>query len=243
MFDAGTLGRMLEFMYTGLYNICPAPIGLASSMSNSSTLVAHAHVYAIAEYYDVAGLKTIAMEKFKAAENFQIEHLIEVVEAIYDATPPTDHGLRAALSTLTVDHLDTLRNDGNFITALTDRSGMQPYIMDIFRAVARRHHDLSEKLRNDTSKATTNATQLAERLSTVQTEKTVLEEELKLKNRVLERAVKLTNRVHGCKSCRTPFTVELAKEYQSGRSYNIGDFYCISCTGCRANHTYAEFCE
>lgn len=120
MFDAATLGRMLEFIYTGAYEVCPADVDLASTrtacgsdterhgrsytvgnslsgetnpdaapvkssivtssepgMSTSSILVAHAHVYAIAEYYDVAELKTMAAEKFKAAtKNFQVKDFV-----------------------------------------------------------------------------------------------------------------------------------------------------------------------
>ena len=160
MFDASTLGRMLEFMYTGLYNINPAEIDLASvgtacndhierlgqphtpcksssgetnagstpvtsSMSTSSTLVAHAHVYAIAEYYDVAGLKTIAIEKFKAAaENFQIEHFIEVVKVIYSTIPSIDYNFRVELFTLIIDDFNTLLNNSNFITSLINKSNI-----------------------------------------------------------------------------------------------------------------------
>lgn len=169
-------------------------------------LVEHAHVYGIAEYYDVIGLKAFAVEKFKAAaKNFQVEHFVEVVEAIHHTTLSADKVLRAELSAVTVDHLDILLNDGEFIDALVNRSSLQAYTMDLLRAAAKRQQCLSEKLSKE---------------DTTRKERSILEEELKLKKSVLERAVKLTNEVPACKHCSEPFAAKLEKVVQLCRSYN-----------------------
>lgn len=116
-------------------------------------------------------------------------------------------------------------------------------MIDILRAAAQRHHDLSEEHRKGMSEASVNATHLTERVSTLRKEKLVLEEELKLKNRVLERAVNLTNKVNTCKNCSRSFAAKLEKEFQLCRSYNEGDFYRICCAKCSASHAYAEYCK
>lgn len=68
----------------------------------------------------------MAVEKFKAAaKDFQVERFVEVVEAIHHTTPSTDRILRTELSALTVDHLDALLNDSDFIAALADRSSLR----------------------------------------------------------------------------------------------------------------------
>lgn len=162
-----------------------------------------------------------------------------MIEAVYHTTLSRDCSLRAALSALTVEHLDALLHDGDFVAALTDRSGLQVYTVDILREAMQRDHGLSEKHRKEMDEASVGATDLAKGLSTVCEEKQLLKDELKLKNQVLERAVKLTNGVYACKDCGKSFAGKLKKEFQLGRSYNEGDFYCICCGECGVRHTYA----
>ena len=67
-----------------------------ANRKRTSQLVIHARVYALAEKYDVQGLKTLAFEKFELllADQCAESDLLEVAEEVYTSTIDSDRGLR-----------------------------------------------------------------------------------------------------------------------------------------------------
>lgn len=84
---------------------CEQAAGQPSQRSqNGDCLIIHAKIYAIAEKYFVAGLKELAMEKFKAActSSWDDAAFPVAVNIVYQTTPESDLGLRGVvLDTIT----------------------------------------------------------------------------------------------------------------------------------------------
>ncbi|KAL8920630.1 MAG: hypothetical protein Q9208_006112 [Pyrenodesmia sp. 3 TL-2023] len=71
-------------------------------------LLNNAHVYALAEKYDIQTLKTLAKDNFAACSmgKWDDESLYTVLEAVYEITPTTDRGLRDVISEICARQLD-----------------------------------------------------------------------------------------------------------------------------------------
>ncbi|KAK1084378.1 hypothetical protein LTR33_002695 [Friedmanniomyces endolithicus] len=217
MFDSITMDRMLKFMYSGCYDVdahADAPM--------ASVLVAHVHVCAIAEYYDVTRLKDLAAENFKAAaRDFEVERFIEVVQAVHQHTPAVDTGIRPLLSALTVEHLDHLLDDNDFVNAIShEENGLHTYLIDLLRAANVRYEQSSRGHNEDRTNAEAYANHLGARHEEAQEYRKTLQKELSLMQQVLARAVELVNGTAACKKCGKCFAAELEKESQLCRSNN-----------------------
>ncbi|KAH6847105.1 hypothetical protein B0I37DRAFT_374303 [Chaetomium sp. MPI-CAGE-AT-0009] len=70
-----------------------------SKSADCSNLTVHARVYALGEKYDIQGLKTLAIEKFKteAKVHWNCDEFIRAVEEVYTSTIDQDRGLRDAV--------------------------------------------------------------------------------------------------------------------------------------------------
>jgi hypothetical protein len=222
IFGPLTVGRMLDFMNSGQYYACSE-----KTISTSPILVAHPNAHAIAEYYDVMTMKSVAVEKFKtAARRIQTENFIDVNEAVHRAPPSTDNTLRTELIVFAIEHLDVLVLDDGFNLALKEpKSAVHAFMTDISRAASRKIQCLSELHSKD-----------AEVLDRLVEEAQSHQQESRLKTRVLESIVDLTNRTSCCHCCGKPSSGQLEKELELHRSCNGGDFYQIRCRRCHATY-------
>lgn len=104
---------MFSYFYTLDYNPSPSsaaqPVPSANEPAPSQTfpgsaalprppqrLLAHARVYALAERYGIAGLKGLAVQKFKSllGVTLEVEDFIAATDEVYKFTPESDRRLK-----------------------------------------------------------------------------------------------------------------------------------------------------
>lgn len=109
--DSSLVQDMLYFFYHHDYNYS----------SDSSELKRHVMLYAIADKYDILGLRQLAQDKFRKAMGFywQKDEFLAAIRLIYLTTPPQRTGLRVSV----LSHL-TERQNARFKTMM---------LMDEFR--------------------------------------------------------------------------------------------------------------
>ena len=86
------------------------------------------------------------MEKFRtAAQSFQTENFISVIEAVHRASWSKDNSLRMELTTLAIERLDILLLDDRVNLALEEqKSAVHAFMTDTLRAAGRKIQDLIE---------------------------------------------------------------------------------------------------
>ena len=92
--DPDLVERMLLFLYSNQY-----PSDLAER--SDEKLILHAHMYAMADRFDVRGLKSstrmafeLMMNSMGVDDHEQMPNLLEVLTTVYNTTPDSDRGLR-----------------------------------------------------------------------------------------------------------------------------------------------------
>ena len=104
----GSIARMVQYCYTMDYTDENADETLNSADSIEPSYISpaytNAQVYALAEKYDIAGLKFLAKMKFDKAmvvesrladmTHSDVAHLITIISFVYNSTPGTDRTLR-----------------------------------------------------------------------------------------------------------------------------------------------------
>lgn len=75
-------------------------------ISDVPNLTTHAKVYALGEKYDIKGLKTVALEKFKKEANvhWDSDDFITAIEEVYTSTVANDRGMRNAVVEAIYEH-------------------------------------------------------------------------------------------------------------------------------------------
>jgi len=141
--DPYTIERMLSYLYTLDYSDNSAvrpllPTGqnwplLLSNEESKSVLELDAQVYAIAEKYDISGLKDLAKHKYKLAlGNCSGGDFLRSIQQVYQLTPPSDRGLRDLVIEYTSAHMTELRAKNEFTVAIEDIPG---FCVDLLQAV------------------------------------------------------------------------------------------------------------
>ncbi|KAI4264080.1 MAG: hypothetical protein L6R35_007314, partial [Caloplaca aegaea] len=80
-----------------------------STYHKASAIMNKAAVYALAEKYDIASLKSLAKEKFEdhcACFQWGIKNLVATLEFVYTSTPATDRGLRDIMARICLQRLN-----------------------------------------------------------------------------------------------------------------------------------------
>jgi speckle-type POZ protein len=109
-FDASVVEAMLRFMYSFDYsNVC-----------GTSSMVYDAHVYQIADKYDIPALKTLSMGKFGAAitTGWSMDDFSLAIGEVYDSTPSKDRGLRDLAVETSCKNIDKLLQHDGFCKLL-----------------------------------------------------------------------------------------------------------------------------
>ena len=99
--DQSTVRRMLTYLYTLDYDDGDGFPAVARNESRN-TDVSHSktmnniHVYALADKYNIPGLKELAKIKFQTCmtRKVKITRFAEIIDSVFSSTPETDPGLR-----------------------------------------------------------------------------------------------------------------------------------------------------
>ncbi|EMC93767.1 hypothetical protein BAUCODRAFT_36217 [Baudoinia panamericana UAMH 10762] len=103
-----------------LGNAAPEPSPLATAEPN---LVLHAKMYAAGDRYGVAGLKSLALDKFKIqlTRHWDMAEFAEAIHVVYNTTPSSDKDMREAVA-------DTIGWHGS---KLLDKAEVECAVMEI----------------------------------------------------------------------------------------------------------------
>lgn len=165
VFDAETVQRMISYVYKREYDI-PTEIqvtvpacsqasdtgdtdeGLIISGVNA-TLIAHARMYGIREYYDLPTLKSMARERFAATDTLELEvdSFISVIQQVYKCSIEDDCELRRALRTIAHNHILELTRDDLFMINLAALDTVQDFAADMLRQMVGHHLELQNEIR------------------------------------------------------------------------------------------------
>ena len=105
--DPAAVECMIHFLYSGDYD--------DDCTDEYSSLMSHVRVYALAEKYDIEGLKRLAAVIFdEIAEGLMCEEFPAIVAAVFETTPSGDRGLRDVVSRICADHIDEVLTNENW---------------------------------------------------------------------------------------------------------------------------------
>jgi len=102
--DPAIIRRMVNYMYQLDYTYEP------KAEHETSHMMIDVQMYAIADKYDIPGLKRLAILKFRGLTNasWKTPAFPEAIKAIYETTPDSDRGLRDVVLKKSVEHSKTL---------------------------------------------------------------------------------------------------------------------------------------
>ncbi|KAI4091811.1 MAG: hypothetical protein LQ344_003915 [Seirophora lacunosa] len=130
------------FDYHSELDVVPASlygISFRANVPNLTRLALHMAMYVVGDRFGVPSLKDLASKKFSEpllhdAPNWEHEDLVNVIRAMYDNTPPGDHGLRGCMVPMLRRYIVELRNS----EAFTELIQTYPdFAVDVIDAVAK----------------------------------------------------------------------------------------------------------
>ncbi|KAI7319635.1 hypothetical protein KC315_g9665 [Hortaea werneckii] len=141
-FDAETVERMLEFIYTRDYEIRGVPVviveAIRTSESNSDSeqalvllknaeWIAHIRTYAIGDYYQLPTLKDRALEEVQkvAAAPFELRDFAYVVREASKLIGKHETSFHHIIQTICLKNVMDLKGDKMFMAALAEVADMQ----------------------------------------------------------------------------------------------------------------------
>lgn len=120
------MGRRDVCGHNYYYEDCPyCPETRYFIEEDCEALVIHAKMYAIAEKYNIIGLKQLAKERFEPECEYFWNHSEFPIAAniVYDSTPENDKGLRDIVVKTIVSHMELLQKP-EIEAVMTDYSGL-----------------------------------------------------------------------------------------------------------------------
>ncbi|KAI7383559.1 hypothetical protein KC336_g18355 [Hortaea werneckii] len=164
-YDADTVERMIEYIYTVNYRLPMAPtvrVPHYAPNGNGTTanevtiigvnaeLIMHARLFAIANYYDIAGLRDLALRRFK--QDIQTHNLvgfIYVLREMNEIVSKDETRLRGIVHDFCFHNIDSFANDGSFMTALASLPGLQDFTVGLLRKVAQGKEEQKRGLKRE----------------------------------------------------------------------------------------------
>ncbi|KAI7214757.1 hypothetical protein KC333_g5831 [Hortaea werneckii] len=148
-FDADTVERMLEYIYTRDYQL-PEPAAVSvraigTSEPNGETdevmitdtnakCILHTRMYAIGDYYQLPMLKDRALCRVKSVE-FEADGFAYVVKEVHELIGKHEKDFHDAIRQLCLSQLDTLTKDKTFMTAIAQVAEMQELTASLLNEV------------------------------------------------------------------------------------------------------------
>lgn len=144
-FDAGTIARLLHYLYFVDYSTdATSKYVLTSALDCAETnriLLVHARVTAAADYYQIADLKKFAAQSFlDAAEKWSSLGFSEVIQVVYSLLTSKDRSLKDTVRDVTICHWREVKSSTWFKNTMTS-CGQFAY--EIMRA-REKIHDTAE---------------------------------------------------------------------------------------------------
>ena len=129
--DPAAVECMIKFLYSGDYDDDTTDI--------NSCLMSHVRVYALAEKYDIEGLKCLAAVKVDdIADGDMCKDFHAIVAAVFETTPSSDRGLRDVVSRICANHIDAILVDKNWKETLASNGeiGLAMFTLSRQKSVA-----------------------------------------------------------------------------------------------------------
>lgn len=141
--DPFIIERMLSYLYTLDYSDNAAARPALSIKQNwpphlskeesKSVLQVDARVYALAEKYDISGLKDLAKYKYETAlNNCSGGDFLKSIQDVYGLTRESDRGLRDLVIKHTRGHMPDLKDKNEFTLAIEE---IGEFSLDLLKAV------------------------------------------------------------------------------------------------------------
>ena len=91
------------------------------SLETSASIV-NAQVYAVADKFEVPGLKALSQQKFRdsIASDWNLPVFPRVVRLVYESTPAQDQGLRSVIASVSQCHFSVLKHREEFAEVLRE---------------------------------------------------------------------------------------------------------------------------
>lgn len=95
---------------------------VSTSLLLTSPLVVHAHVYAIAEQYDIPVLKKYAMEEYEeeVSDHWNTVGFSDSIRILYELTPENDREMKKIAMKVVGDRIKQLLDRGEFVSLCRD---------------------------------------------------------------------------------------------------------------------------
>lgn len=150
VYDAATMQRLISYVYKGRYKVGEDDIEERDheDMIAKRKLIAHAKVYGIADYYDIAPLKTFAADRFRtiATSTERLDGFVEVISEVCSCSTPSDLQLRPILSEHILKHAVEFVNDNDFMRGFAHLSNAHELTIGLFREMVVQHVEVKREL-------------------------------------------------------------------------------------------------
>lgn len=188
--------------------------------TDAHEISAHVKVYAIADYYDVQGLKSVALENFRhGLPLVEDEDFIHVVRAAYTNTVCQNDSLRMRVVEETLRRAQMLMENERFTAVLSKDADIQHFIADLVLALQRDAKAKIESLQVALAVADEDARSAQLRSSA--------------KHEALVQTSRLTEQTRNCRNCGIDFG-----SYLDGtdRAATLDRACFLRCRGCKCKH-------
>ena len=148
---------MVKFLYSGDYD--------AGTTKIYACLMTHVAVYALADKYDIEGLKRLAEVKVdEVADGNMCDGFPAIVAAVFDTTPSSDRGLRDVVSRICADHIDAILADKTWNETLATNGEIGLSVFRVAREKSVVEADKAAKKSHDDEQDLDRLTRLNQRL-------------------------------------------------------------------------------
>jgi hypothetical protein len=221
--DDDAIDSMLQYMYRGTYSLHPSDSMDVTSFTGEATaaapntsrstqyippkkaMLAHARVSNIAIEYQLPELEQLAQEQFVAAsedaDTLDPEEMLEIAAEVYGRTEWKDHGLRAEVVRMIMEHAEQYLNDNGFIHGVVEDDGLRDLAMDLPAHMTIRSQKEKHRHHEELNLVQGENRSLKERLETAQTAETIAskerEEKDKFHNTLMDQSRSNLHRVQG----------------------------------------------
>lgn len=149
-FDAGTIERLLHYLYFVEYSANASSKDVPMSASNCAetnrVLVVHARVIAAADYYQIASLKALAIWRFQCAiTDWSSLGFSDVILAVCSILAPYDRYLKNTMCALSMHHWAEMKSSNWFEDTMT---ACGQFAYDIMHAREKIHDDTITRIKD-----------------------------------------------------------------------------------------------
>jgi hypothetical protein len=175
------------------------------------TIFSAVRVYAIADKYDIQGLKRLAKQRFCewAATNWACEDFPAIAREVFESTPSSDRGLRDFILGIVTDHADVFIKNDDFLSLVEDVGELR---LGIFRQLLKARSEEKVALQSVIDGLENEGSILKQQLLDCQ-------QNLLDKSHELDSTTSKINELDDCRHCRSQFNLELRDDWAGSVIY------------------------